>query len=216
MALCDRLEAQLQERETRHAALARASLARFAEAPTPANLNFLFHDSYTIEPADLRKTILTLAVQGKLVPQDPNDEPAVATLSACGVDLSKSAVGKEEQRHLVPESWVWTRFAAVGDQRLGKMLDKQKNKGTLRPYLRNTNVQWMRFELDDVKQMRIEDSEEDGLRLRNGDLQSVKEANPVGVQSGRKNGRHVFSESAASGPTVFCDPIGVLGFESTP
>jgi type I restriction enzyme, S subunit len=73
MALCDRLEAQQQERDTRHASLARASLARFAEAPTPANLNFLFHDSYTIEPADLRKSILTLAVQGKLVPQDPGE-----------------------------------------------------------------------------------------------------------------------------------------------
>ena len=44
MALCDRLEAQQQERETRHAALARASLARFADAPTPANLDFLFHN----------------------------------------------------------------------------------------------------------------------------------------------------------------------------
>jgi type I restriction enzyme S subunit len=76
MDLCDRLEAQQQERETRHTALARASLARFADAPTPANLDFLFHTAYTIGPADLRKAILSLAVQGKLVPQDPNDEPA--------------------------------------------------------------------------------------------------------------------------------------------
>ncbi len=70
MALCDRLEAQQQERGTQHAELARASLARFADAPTPANLNFFFHPSYAIPPADLRKSILTLAVQGLLVSHD--------------------------------------------------------------------------------------------------------------------------------------------------
>src|SRR5262249_14897358 len=59
MKLCDRLEAQQKERETRHAALASASLARFADAPTPANLNFTFNKSYDIAPTDLRKTILT-------------------------------------------------------------------------------------------------------------------------------------------------------------
>jgi type I restriction enzyme S subunit len=91
MALCDRLEAQQQERETRHAALARASLARFADAPTPANLNLIFHSSYSIPPADLRKSILTLAVQGKLVPQDPNDEPAAGLISEIA----------EEKRRLV-------------------------------------------------------------------------------------------------------------------
>ena len=83
MALCDRLALQQEERETRHAALARASLARFADAPTPANFQFLFHPSYAIPPAALRKSILTLAVQGKLVPQDPNDEPAEELMVRC-------------------------------------------------------------------------------------------------------------------------------------
>lgn len=68
MALCDQLEAQQQERQARHAALVQASLARFTATPTPVNFQFLFHPSYTVSPADLRKTILTLAVQGKLVP----------------------------------------------------------------------------------------------------------------------------------------------------
>jgi len=76
MGLCDRLEAQQKERETWHAGLTRAAVARFDEAPTPANLNFLFHPTYSVTPADLRKTILNLAVQGKLVSQDSDSEPA--------------------------------------------------------------------------------------------------------------------------------------------
>lgn len=70
MALCDRLEAQQQERETRHAALARAALSRFAAAPTVSDLKYLFAESFPIAPADLRKSILTLAVQGLIVPHD--------------------------------------------------------------------------------------------------------------------------------------------------
>jgi type I restriction enzyme S subunit len=74
MALCDRLEAQQLEREAQAGQLARASLTRFADAPTPANINLLFHSSFPISPSDLRKSILTLAVQGKLVPFDTNGE----------------------------------------------------------------------------------------------------------------------------------------------
>ena len=107
MALCDRLALQQQERETRHAALARASLARFADAPTPANLPFLFHPSYAIPPADLRKSILTLAVQGKLVPQYPNDEPA-ETDSECEVPFD------------IPSNWQWKPLGRLGLCRTGK------------------------------------------------------------------------------------------------
>jgi type I restriction enzyme S subunit len=74
MGLCDALESQQQERELRKSVLVRSSLSRFAEAPTPENLGYLFHKSYDIPPSELRKSILTLAVQGKLVEQDINDE----------------------------------------------------------------------------------------------------------------------------------------------
>lgn len=103
MALCDQLEAQQQERQARHAALVQASLARFTTTPTPANLQFLFHPSYTVSPANLRKTILTLAVQGKLVPQDPEDEPACASFPGLKPIIS-------EADEIVPEQWVVCRY----------------------------------------------------------------------------------------------------------
>jgi type I restriction enzyme, S subunit len=127
MALCDRLEAQQKERETRHSTLARASLARFADEPTPANLQFLFHKSYDIKPADLRKSILTLAVRGKLVLQDPNDEPATKLLERIQKLkerlIRERAIRRQETDSIdcgsapfpIPQSWVWTRLGEIGD-----------------------------------------------------------------------------------------------------
>jgi type I restriction enzyme S subunit len=70
LGLCDRLEEQHQERQMRHTALARALLARLADAPTSVDLDLLFHHAYTIAPTDLRKSILTLAFQGDLTQSD--------------------------------------------------------------------------------------------------------------------------------------------------
>lgn len=78
MALCDRLEAQQQQRETRHTALAQASLTRFADAPTTANLELLFHKAFSVVPSQLRKTIIDLAVQGRLISQNTDDGTAAA------------------------------------------------------------------------------------------------------------------------------------------
>jgi type I restriction enzyme S subunit len=122
MSLCDRLEEQLRERETRHTTLARASLGFFSKEPTPANLELLFHPSYNIEPTQLRKTILALAVQGKLVSQDPSDELAkdlCARVVAEKAQLIKTNIIKsespfeliteEETLFSIPTSWIWVR-----------------------------------------------------------------------------------------------------------
>jgi type I restriction enzyme S subunit len=50
------------------------------------------------------------------------------------------------------------------------MLDQNKNKGELMPYLANVNVRWGSIDLDDLREMRFEDDELDTFGLRYGDI----------------------------------------------
>ena len=50
------------------------------------------------------------------------------------------------------------------------MLDKEKNTGVPRKYLRNINVRWFSFDLTDLLEMRIEDDEIDKYSICKGDL----------------------------------------------
>ena len=126
MGICDALEAQQQERESRKSVLVRSSLSRFAESPTPENLGYLFHKSYDIPPSELRKSILTLAVQGKLVPQDSNDEPASSILEATQTFFKRLVAEKKlsepkplpriddhEEPFSLPPGWEWCRLGHV-------------------------------------------------------------------------------------------------------
>jgi len=173
MALCDQLEAQQQEQETRHAALARAALARFAEAPTPATLNLLFHKSYDIAPADLRKSILTLAIQGKLILQDPMDEPAEDCLSRLGLQSTANSLnGSDVVDEFFPPSWTKVRFEDVavvsGGVTLGRKLGDRKTTSV--PYLRVANVKRGEIDLSIIKEVSIPENEITRYALSENDL----------------------------------------------
>ena len=68
------------------------------------------------------------------------------------------------------DEWERVKLSEVADMCLGKMLDRAKNKGTLKPYLRNINVRWGRFDLDDLLLMRFEDTEDERYGIKIGDL----------------------------------------------
>jgi type I restriction enzyme S subunit len=192
MALCDRLEAQQADAESAHAQLVQALLDSLTQAVDAKDFSVSwhrlaehFHTLFTTESSidALKQALLQLAVMGKLVPQDPSDEPANEFLKRVAEEKARlvkrgilrkqkslSDVHETEQPHALPLSWQWVRFDSISNSRLGKMLDKAKNKGELRPYLRNTNVQWFNFEIDDLKSMRFEEHELDEYRVNPGDL----------------------------------------------
>jgi len=66
--------------------------------------------------------------------------------------------------------WDRLKISDVAEIRLGKMLDKAKNKGEKTRYLRNINVRWFSFALDDVFYMQVLPEEKEKLEIKNGDV----------------------------------------------
>jgi type I restriction enzyme S subunit len=138
MALCDQLEAAKTEREQSRDRLVAASLHHLnplsdaEETNTPEafrdHAHFIFNHLPRLTTRlahikQLRQTILNLAVRGKLVPQDPNDEPAVELLKRIAVEkarLQREGLITVEKPPLtvlatelpfsIPSSWQWAQF----------------------------------------------------------------------------------------------------------
>jgi type I restriction enzyme S subunit len=85
-----------------------------------------------------------------------------------------SAILKKFRNAVLKDAYLGeTNFQQLGDiaeLRLGKMLDQNKNKGTLQPYLRNLNVRWFGFDLNNLLEMRFEENEDERFNLIKGDL----------------------------------------------
>lgn len=88
---------------------------------------------YASNITSLNKKILDLAVMGKLVPQDPNDEPASVLLKKITEEKQKlikegkikkqkalPAITEDEIPFDIPESWEWVRIGTIFNLQAGK------------------------------------------------------------------------------------------------
>lgn len=135
MALCDRLESEQNDSAAAHTQLVEALLGTLTQSADAADFEANwkriaehFDTLFTTEPSidALQKTILQLAVMGKLVPQDPKDEPASQLLERITQDRKKlesdgtckklkptSSITETEQAFSLPIGWEWTRLGTL-------------------------------------------------------------------------------------------------------
>ncbi|MEW5871719.1 MAG: restriction endonuclease subunit S [Chloroflexota bacterium] len=112
-----------------------------------------------------KASVLKAACEGRLAAQDPGDEAAAVMLRRLGKEaLEGEGLGE------VPEGWCWAQIEQIAEHRLGKMLDKEKNRGELQPYLRNINVRWFEFDFSDIQYMRVTKEELANVSVQKNDL----------------------------------------------
>ncbi|MEX0684359.1 MAG: restriction endonuclease subunit S [Balneolales bacterium] len=131
MALCDKLEQQASDQLAAHETLVDTlldTLTNSADATELAGnwacIQYHFDTLFTTEHSidRLKQTILQLAVMGKLVPQDANDEPASVLLEKIAVEKERLVnegkikkpkallqISEEEKLFAVPKGWEWIR-----------------------------------------------------------------------------------------------------------
>ena len=121
--------------------------------------------------AQAKSKILDLAIHGKLVPQDTNDEPAIELLKRINPKFTPCDNAHYENNPIViPEKWEWVRLSDIAVSELGKTLDKSKNTGIPHEYLCAFNVKWCSFDLSVIKKILLEDDELERYKVRKGDL----------------------------------------------
>jgi type I restriction enzyme, S subunit len=135
MARCDELEKLRADRSQKLITVHTAALDALLKAKDSSDFSTAwsfvtqnFSELYSVKEnvAELRKAILQLAVMGKLVPQDPNDEPASELLKSIEAEkemMVKEGIIKqpkplpeiklEEAPYLLPNSWIWVRLGEI-------------------------------------------------------------------------------------------------------
>ena len=112
--------------------------------------------------------ILDLAIHGKLVPQDPNDEPASELLKR--INPKAEIISHNGHYQKLPEGWCVCHINEISESLLGKTLDRTKDCGEFKRYVCAVNVQLGYFDFTTQKRFRIEAKDFERYAVKKGDL----------------------------------------------
>ena len=144
----------------------------------------------------LRQKILDLAIHGKLVPQDPNDEPASVLLERIKeekerlikegkIKRSKKSAKTSDTPHYenvpfeVPENWAWTTVSDISKSILYGVSESAKTKGKYK-LLRITDIQNNRVDWDSVPFTDFDEDKVSSYLLNDGDIVFARTGATVG------------------------------------
>lgn len=143
-------------------------------------------------PVDMQKSILQMAIQGKLVEQLPEEgtgEELFQQIQAEKKALIKAGKIKKEKPlpeitedeipFDIPESWKWVYIGDLFQHNTGKALNSSDKSGNPMEYITTSNVYWNSFTLDKLKTMLFTETEVDKCTVQKGDL-LVLEGGDVG------------------------------------
>ena len=144
----------------------------------------------------LRQKILDLAIHGKLVPQDPNDEPASILLERikaekerlikeCKIKRSKKSAKTSDTPHYenvpfeVPEGWAWTTVNDISKSILYGVSESAKSEGKYK-LLRITDIQDNQVDWETVPCTDFDENKVSSYILYDGDIVFARTGATVG------------------------------------
>ena len=118
--------------------------------------------------AQVKSKVLDLAIHGKLVPQDSNDEPASELLKR--INPKAEIISDNGHYQKLPVGWCEVWLGEIFNHNTGKALNTSNTEGIMRKYLTTSNVYWNTFDFTTVKQMYFKNNELDKCSITKGDL----------------------------------------------
>lgn len=138
-------------------------------------------------PADMQKSLLQMAIQGKLVEQRAEEgtgEELYRQIQAEKQRLIKEGkikkekplpeIAEDEVPFEVPESWKWCFVGELFSHNTGKAMNASAKKvdksGSIRKFITTSNLYWNAFDFSTIKQMFFSDDELERCTIKKGDL----------------------------------------------